>query len=139
MNSKGDFLRSHIEEVELSVHTFNTVKKAGLYGTVASLVQFSEADLLKKQNFGRKALNELKEVLEANGLHFGMSDAEVEGLLQDSILNHPTSEPAASLDPNDPLVRREDAEFFVGFLRLIGKPLPLSALIKALEISRSVS
>lgn len=51
-----------IDELELSVRTGNALKNAKI-STIGDLIKLSESDLLKKQNFGRKSLSELKDVI----------------------------------------------------------------------------
>ena len=58
-----------IEELELSVRSFNCLKRAGI-NTVEELTQKSEADMMKVRNLGKKSLKEVKEKLAAIGLHF---------------------------------------------------------------------
>ena len=62
--------------MELSVRSYNCLKNADIK-TISELVQKSEAEMLKTKNFGRKSLNEIKEILAEMGLSFGMKfDAE---------------------------------------------------------------
>jgi DNA-directed RNA polymerase subunit alpha len=65
-----NLLRS-VDELELSVRAHNCLKNANIK-TIADLVQRSEHDMLRTKNFGRKSLNEIKEILESMGLHLGM-------------------------------------------------------------------
>jgi DNA-directed RNA polymerase subunit alpha len=60
-----------VEEMELSVRSNNCLKNAGI-NQVGDLVQKTEQDLLKTKNFGRKSLNEIKELLTDMGLSLGM-------------------------------------------------------------------
>jgi DNA-directed RNA polymerase subunit alpha len=60
-----------VEELELSVRSANCLKNAGI-NMIGELVQKTEAEMLKTKNFGRKSLNEIKEVLLEAGLGFGM-------------------------------------------------------------------
>lgn len=60
-----------IEELELSVRATNCLRSANIT-LVGELVQRSEADMLKTKNFGRKSLDEIKNVLVPMGLDFGM-------------------------------------------------------------------
>jgi DNA-directed RNA polymerase subunit alpha len=60
-----------VEELELSVRSYNCLKNADIR-TIRELVQKTEAEMLKTKNFGRKSLNEIKEILGAMGLHLGM-------------------------------------------------------------------
>jgi len=63
-------LRS-VEELELSVRAYNCLKKADIR-TIFDLCQKSESEMLKTKNFGRRSLNEIKELLESMGLSLGM-------------------------------------------------------------------
>jgi len=60
-----------VEELELSVRSANCLKNANIH-KIYQLVQKSEAEMLKTKNFGRKSLNEIKEVLAEMGLQLGM-------------------------------------------------------------------
>lgn len=60
-----------VEELELSVRSANCLKNDNII-YIGDLVQKSEGDMLRTPNFGRKSLNEIKEVLAAMGLHLGM-------------------------------------------------------------------
>jgi DNA-directed RNA polymerase subunit alpha len=65
-----NLLRS-VNELELSVRSANCLKNADIQ-TIADLVQRTESEMLKTKNFGRKSLNEIKEILGEMGLGFGM-------------------------------------------------------------------
>ncbi|NQU43290.1 DNA-directed RNA polymerase subunit alpha [bacterium] len=58
-----------IEELELSVRSFNCLEAAGIK-TIRDLVQKSESEMLKYRNFGRKSLSEIKNILKEMGLSF---------------------------------------------------------------------
>ncbi|OFW84015.1 MAG: DNA-directed RNA polymerase subunit alpha [Alphaproteobacteria bacterium GWF2_58_20] len=60
-----------VDELELSVRSANCLKNENIV-YIGDLVLKSEAELLKTPNFGRKSLNEIKEVLSQLGLHLGM-------------------------------------------------------------------
>jgi DNA-directed RNA polymerase subunit alpha len=60
-----------VEELELSVRSANCLKNANIRH-IGELVQRTEAEMLKTKNFGRKSLNEIKEVLSEMGLTLGM-------------------------------------------------------------------
>jgi DNA-directed RNA polymerase subunit alpha len=60
-----------VEELELSVRSANCLKNDNIV-YIGDLVQKSEGDMLRTPNFGRKSLNEIKEVLTIMGLHLGM-------------------------------------------------------------------
>jgi DNA-directed RNA polymerase subunit alpha len=64
-----------VEELELSVRAYNCLKNADIK-FIGELVQRSEGEMLKTKNFGKKSLNEIKEVLHGMGLSLGM---KVEG------------------------------------------------------------
>jgi DNA-directed RNA polymerase subunit alpha len=64
-------LSKSVEELELSVRSYNCLKNANIK-TIGELVQKSESEMLKTKNFGRKSLNEIKEILETLGLSLGM-------------------------------------------------------------------
>jgi DNA-directed RNA polymerase subunit alpha len=66
-----------VDELELSVRSANCLKNANIQN-IRELVQKTEQEILQTKNFGRKSLNEIKEVLEGMGLRLGMS---IEGLL----------------------------------------------------------
>ncbi len=59
-----------IEELELSVRSYNCLKNADIK-TIRELIQKNEQEMLKTKNFGRKSLNEIKEILAAMGLGLG--------------------------------------------------------------------
>jgi len=64
-------LDTNVEELELSVRSANCLKNAGIR-SLRELVQKTEKDMLETKNFGRKSLNEIKEILREKGLTFGM-------------------------------------------------------------------
>lgn len=68
-------LKRSVEELELSVRSYNCLKNADIK-TIGELVQKSETEMLKTKNFGRKSLNEIKEILSEMGLSFGMKLTE---------------------------------------------------------------
>ena len=70
-----------VDELELSVRSANCLKNDNIV-YIGDLVQKSEAEMLRTPNFGRKSLNEIKEVLAQMGLHLGM---EVPGWPPDNI------------------------------------------------------
>ena len=73
-DKKTDFnknlLRS-VHELELSVRAANCLKNANIK-TIGDLVQKTESEMLRTKNFGRKSLNEIKEILAGMGLSLGM-------------------------------------------------------------------
>ena len=68
---RNENLNRSVEELELSVRSYNCLKNANIQ-TIGELVQKSEAEMLKTKNFGRKSLNEIKEILTGMGLSLGM-------------------------------------------------------------------
>jgi len=64
-------LDKSVEELELSVRSYNCLKNANIR-TIRELVQKTEGEMLKTKNFGRKSLNEIKEILQGMGLGLGM-------------------------------------------------------------------
>jgi DNA-directed RNA polymerase subunit alpha len=64
-------LSKSVDEMELSVRSYNCLKNANIR-TIGELVQKTEAEMLKTKNFGRKSLNEIKEILGGMGLSLGM-------------------------------------------------------------------
>jgi DNA-directed RNA polymerase subunit alpha len=64
-------LDKSVEELELSVRSYNCLKNANIQ-TIGELVQKTEAEMLRTKNFGRKSLNEIKEILANMGLSLGM-------------------------------------------------------------------
>ena len=64
-------LSKSVDEMELSVRSYNCLKNANIR-TIGELVQKTEAEMLKTKNFGRKSLNEIKEILAGMGLSLGM-------------------------------------------------------------------
>ncbi len=67
----NEHLLKSVDELELSVRAHNCLKNANIR-TIADLVQKTEQDMLRTKNFGRKSLNEIKEILAGMGLHLGM-------------------------------------------------------------------
>jgi DNA-directed RNA polymerase subunit alpha len=67
----ADKLNKSVDELELSVRSYNCLKNANIR-TIGELVQKTEAEMLKTKNFGRKSLNEIKEILAGMGLSLGM-------------------------------------------------------------------
>jgi DNA-directed RNA polymerase subunit alpha len=61
-----------VDELELSVRSANCLKNENIF-YIGDLIQRTEADMLKTPNFGRKSLNEIKELLVAMDLNFGMA------------------------------------------------------------------
>jgi DNA-directed RNA polymerase subunit alpha len=68
-------LSKHIDELDLSVRSANSLKNANIH-TLRDLVRRSEKDMLETKNFGKKSLEEVQEVLEKLGLALGMDVPE---------------------------------------------------------------
>jgi len=68
---RNENLNRSVEELELSVRSYNCLKNANIQ-TIGELVQKTEAEMLRTKNFGRKSLNEIKEILSNMGLSLGM-------------------------------------------------------------------
>ena len=67
----NEHLDKSVEELELSVRSYNCLKNANIR-TLRELVQKTEGEMLKTKNFGRKSLNEIKDILATMGLSLGM-------------------------------------------------------------------
>lgn len=70
-NQINRYLLKKVEELELSVRSANCLKNDNII-YIGDLVQKTEAEMLRTPNFGRKSLNEIKEVLSSMGLRLGM-------------------------------------------------------------------
>jgi DNA-directed RNA polymerase subunit alpha len=68
---RNDQLDRSVDELELSVRAYTCLKNAGIR-TIRDLVLRTEREMLATKNFGRKSLNEIKEILNGMGLDFGM-------------------------------------------------------------------
>jgi len=86
---KNENLNRSVEELELSVRSYNCLKNANIQ-SIGELVQKTEAEMLKTKNFGRKSLNEIKEILATMGLSLGMKIDEHGNAV-------PGSQPASSI------------------------------------------
>ena len=67
----NDALFKRVDELDLSVRSANCLQNAGIE-YIWQLVEKTEAEMLKTKNFGRKSLNEIKEILSELGLSLGM-------------------------------------------------------------------
>ena len=68
---RNDVLDRSIDELELSVRAYNCLKNADIR-SIRDLVKKSERDMMSTKNFGKKSLNEIKDLLHSLGLDFGM-------------------------------------------------------------------
>lgn len=78
-SDSNENLYKPVEELELSVRAYNCLKNADIK-YIGELVQRSEGEMLKTKNFGKKSLNEIKDVLQSMGLSLGM---RIEGFSPD--------------------------------------------------------
>jgi DNA-directed RNA polymerase subunit alpha len=78
-------LLKSVDELELSVRSYNCLKNANIK-TIADLVQKTEPEMLRTKNFGRKSLNEIKEILHGMGLRLGMR-VDLEALNREVVLH----------------------------------------------------
>jgi DNA-directed RNA polymerase subunit alpha len=68
---RNDQLDRSVDELELSVRSYNCLKNAGIK-SIRDLVQRSEREMLATKNFGKKSLGEIRDILRGMGLDFGM-------------------------------------------------------------------
>ncbi|RMG08351.1 MAG: DNA-directed RNA polymerase subunit alpha [Acidobacteria bacterium] len=69
--ARHDILDRSVDELDLSVRAYNCLKNADIR-TVRDLIKRTEREMLQTKNFGKKSLNEVKEILHGMGLDFGM-------------------------------------------------------------------
>ena len=74
----NEHLDKSVEELELSVRSYNCLKNAEIR-TIRELVQKTEPEMLRTKNFGRKSLNEIKDILSDMSLNLGMRFDEPSG------------------------------------------------------------
>ncbi len=70
-----NYLNKKVEDLELHIRTLNVLKALNI-DTIRDLVQRTENEMLKQPNFGRKSLNEIREVLDSMSLYLGMEVPE---------------------------------------------------------------
>ena len=89
-------LSKSVEELELSVRSYNCLKNANIQ-SIAELVQKNDGEMLRTRNFGRKSLNEIKEILEEMGLSLGikLDEEELKQISQAQKKREVESEPEA--------------------------------------------
>jgi DNA-directed RNA polymerase subunit alpha len=68
---RNDLLDRSVDELELSVRSYNCLKNADIR-TIRDLVKRTEREMMSTKNFGKKSLNEIKDLLHGMGLDFGM-------------------------------------------------------------------
>ncbi|MBX5496036.1 MAG: DNA-directed RNA polymerase subunit alpha [Bryobacteraceae bacterium] len=101
VSQMNEVLNRSVEELELSVRSYNCLKNANIQ-TIGDLVQKTEAEMLRTKNFGRKSLNEIKEILAGLGLQFGMK-LDAQGRLITPPGSVPVPPPAAHESAGDEL------------------------------------
>jgi DNA-directed RNA polymerase subunit alpha len=99
LDKMGEQLNRSVEELELSVRSYNCLKNANIQ-TIGELVQKTEAEMLRTKNFGRKSLNEIKEILSSMGLSLGMK-VDAQGRLVAPAPPAPGSQPEVLPDMGD--------------------------------------
>src|SRR3982750_4565546 len=92
---RNENLNRSVEELELSVRSYNCLKNANIQ-SIGELVQKTEAEMLKPKNFGRKSLNEIKEILGSMGLGLGMKIDE-----HGNAVPNPNAVPAPAYVPGE--------------------------------------
>jgi DNA-directed RNA polymerase subunit alpha len=94
----AEYFSRSVDELELSVRSYNCLKNAGIR-TIGELVQKSEAEMLKTKNFGRKSLNEIKDILTSMNLGLGMKidEKRLKRLMSTSTLAPAAAAPTQSL------------------------------------------
>lgn len=93
----NEILNKSVEELELSVRSYNCLKNANIQ-TINDLVQKTESEMLRTKNFGRKSLNEIREILSGMGLSFGMK-VDAQGRVVGPA--SPSSEPEGQFQPQE--------------------------------------
>jgi len=109
-----EVLNRSVEELELSVRSYNCLKNANIQ-TIGDLVQKTEAEMLRTKNFGRKSLNEIKEILAGLGLSFGMKYAAQGRLVLPGgglppLLGADSAPSAGEIGPSEPAISEESLE-----------------------------
>ncbi|PYP83175.1 MAG: DNA-directed RNA polymerase subunit alpha [Candidatus Angelobacter sp. Gp1-AA117] len=102
---KNENLNRSVEELELSVRSYNCLKNANIQ-SIGELVQKTEAEMLKTKNFGRKSLNEIKEILASMGLSLGMKIDE-----HGNAVPGPTSQLPSALSIGGPIGTGDGQEY----------------------------
>jgi DNA-directed RNA polymerase subunit alpha len=68
---RNDLLDKSVDELELTVRSYNCLKNADIR-TIRDLIRRTEKEMLATKNFGKKSLNEIRDILQGMGLDFGM-------------------------------------------------------------------
>jgi DNA-directed RNA polymerase subunit alpha len=94
----SEVLNRSVEELELSVRSYNCLKNASIQ-TIGDLIQKTEAEMLRTKNFGRKSLNEIKELLTGLSLGFGMRFDAQGRLVAPTAVAGPVAPPETPSEP----------------------------------------
>src|ERR687884_317116 len=95
----SQLLRTPIDDLELSVRSVNSLKNSNIR-TLGDLVRQTESQILQVKNFGKKSLQEIADLLEREGLNFGMRFEDADGGLRVLDWGTPPSHAAAAA-PDD--------------------------------------
>ncbi|MDE3165443.1 MAG: DNA-directed RNA polymerase subunit alpha, partial [Acidobacteriota bacterium] len=104
MDKMNEVLNRSVEELELSVRSYNCLKNANIQ-TIGELVQKTEAEMLRTKNFGRKSLNEIKEILANMGLSLGMRIDQ-----HGRLVSPPSTGPVVDFGPDEELPQERMGE-----------------------------
>jgi DNA-directed RNA polymerase subunit alpha len=108
LDQMAEVLDRSVDELELSVRSYNCLKNANIQ-TIRDLVQKTEAEMLRTKNFGRKSLNEIKEILSGMGLQFGMKfDSQGRLISPSGVPVTPTLPPPLERDQDEPELPEEE-------------------------------
>jgi DNA-directed RNA polymerase subunit alpha len=92
---RQEYMGRSVDELELSVRAYNCLKNANIR-TIGDLVQRTEQEMLRTKNFGRKSLNEIKELLGRMNLQLGMKIDEQGRIVWPPLEGAPAGETAAT-------------------------------------------
>ena len=106
----SEVLSRSVEELELSVRSYNCLKNANIQ-SISDLVQKTESEMLRTKNFGRKSLNEIRDILGGLGLSLGMK-SDAQGRLVAPVIQTPVPslEPDGEQPVEDELEPAEEQE-----------------------------
>jgi DNA-directed RNA polymerase subunit alpha len=110
LDQMAEVLDRSVDELELSVRSYNCLKNASIQ-SIRDLVQKTEAEMLRTKNFGRKSLNEIKEILSGMGLQFGMKfDSQGRLVSPSGVPVTPTLPPPPERDQDEPELAEGESE-----------------------------